>query len=252
MAERIEQVARTRVSPPLTVRTVTLLSAEDSTKGVLVVVVPPSPVAPHMVDHKYLGRGDKTKYELDDAEVLRLHERRKLWERSADTLLDEEMARDPYGVPNERPHLFIVAEPVGARPDGLLAIVLDDGWIRFLMELVNTRTKPPLVATQFSPTLSEATHVRNRPGGWGLSTYGITGARTIAPDSRESSQLDLVFDITGAFGSFVDASSMNGRREAIREYSTQLLSVFSSTYFSCAKRFLTRRNSSEAGISDAP
>ena len=57
--------------------------------------MPPSPSAPHMVEGRYIGRGDKTKRYLADAEVLRLHARRASQEIDAVQLLQAEFDRDP-------------------------------------------------------------------------------------------------------------------------------------------------------------
>lgn len=42
------------------------MSSQQPSHGYLIVHVPPSGSAPHMVEHKYLGRGDKTKQYLSD------------------------------------------------------------------------------------------------------------------------------------------------------------------------------------------
>jgi hypothetical protein len=76
----VEQVALTRLDPPLVVRNHEIPASGRPGEGYLVVAIPPSPTAPHMVDHEYWARGDKTKYRLSDPEVLRLHERRRRWE----------------------------------------------------------------------------------------------------------------------------------------------------------------------------
>src|SRR5205823_2811755 len=110
LAERVEQVARSRIDPPLTVRSVGLLAAASSSDGYLLVAIPPSAEAPHMVDPSYWGRNDKTKYQLSDPEVARLHRLRREWERDAVGLLEYEVARDP--TPPEihgRGHFFFVA-----------------------------------------------------------------------------------------------------------------------------------------------
>jgi hypothetical protein len=84
---------------------------------VLIVEVPPSPLAPHMVDGKYHGRGDTVKHVLSDAEVERMH---------AEELIDREIARDPFkdalavvsaegGHPRARDAgvcLYVVARPI--------------------------------------------------------------------------------------------------------------------------------------------
>lgn len=74
LPERLEQIAAMIPDPPLAIVSRFIVSQADATLGYVVVHVPASPSAPHMVDGRYLGRGDKTKTYLSDAEVLRLHQ----------------------------------------------------------------------------------------------------------------------------------------------------------------------------------
>lgn len=79
LAERVEQVGRSLVDEPLQLEFQTIPTATDPANGYLIVVVPASPRAPHMVRGRYWGRGDKTKHQLGDAEVERLMARRSEW-----------------------------------------------------------------------------------------------------------------------------------------------------------------------------
>jgi hypothetical protein len=54
-----------------------------------------------MVEHRYLGRGDKTKLYLSDADVRRLHERRQATEQDALALIQQQFNRDPI-LPEDR------------------------------------------------------------------------------------------------------------------------------------------------------
>lgn len=85
-----------KADPPLTVEcTLVESDARDGT-GCVLVHVPASPLAPHQVEGKYLGRGEKTKRYLSDAEVARLIRRRGQWEASAGQVLADFVAADPY------------------------------------------------------------------------------------------------------------------------------------------------------------
>jgi hypothetical protein len=72
VAERLEQLGRLRLDPPLSVRCLPLRAASDDLEGCLVVQIPQSPDALHMVAGIYRGRGEKTNIELGDAEVRRI------------------------------------------------------------------------------------------------------------------------------------------------------------------------------------
>jgi predicted HTH transcriptional regulator len=78
-------VARSIPDPPLNVITEVIETAPGT--GYLIVHIPASPAAPHMVEGRYFGRGDKTKHRLSDAEVLRLHAQRNTAEADALALL---------------------------------------------------------------------------------------------------------------------------------------------------------------------
>src|SRR5216683_3073431 len=114
--ERIEQVAALKVDPPLTVEC-TVISAQSSPgAGYVLVHVPVSPLAPHQVDGKYMGRGDKTKRNLSDAEVAALMRLRQqasdLAERSLTAFV--------------RAHLFLIAQPARHDAEMLRPLIEDD------------------------------------------------------------------------------------------------------------------------------
>lgn len=72
LKERIDQIARTAVDPPVGVRCTEIHSDHDPSKGVLVVTIPPSAEPPHMADGRPRGRSDTTNYVLSSAEVTAL------------------------------------------------------------------------------------------------------------------------------------------------------------------------------------
>jgi hypothetical protein len=76
LSERLEGIARTRISEPLSIRTTPLPAAAGAGLGYLMVHVPMSPRAPHMVGGKYYGRDENPKRELTNEDVVRLLERR--------------------------------------------------------------------------------------------------------------------------------------------------------------------------------
>jgi hypothetical protein len=191
LAERIEMVARTIADPPLSVLCSPIRSALDPSLGYLVVRVPPSSAAPHMVEHRYLGRGDKTKLYLSDADVRRLHERRQATEQDALALLQEEFDRDPIP-PEDRKqaHLFLLARPSAPMPQMLLNLVHGQDAPARLVKFARSVDTPELrellgSAGGFSPPLSYASDFALRSAGAAL-TYGLASDRSWAPASRVS------------------------------------------------------------------
>lgn len=86
--ETVTQVVASLVAPSLEVLTHVLESAPASGRGLLVIEVPESPDAPHMVEGRYYGRSDTGKVVLSEFEVERLI----LERRRRAGLLEEAMA----------------------------------------------------------------------------------------------------------------------------------------------------------------
>jgi predicted HTH transcriptional regulator len=103
LAERVESVSLSRIDQPLQVSAIRILSVDDPSCGYLLVTVPASPLAPHMVDHVYYGRSDRRNYRLSDLEVARLIRRRRDWQLDVEGRLKAFMAKDPTG-PGSRTH----------------------------------------------------------------------------------------------------------------------------------------------------
>jgi hypothetical protein len=118
LAERVDQVARSRCDPPLYVVCHPLLAPSGDgagARGVLLVEVPPSPTAPHVIDGRYYGRGDVTNRRLTDDEVARLHAVRSGRQLTAERLIAAEAARDP--VPPEHRELATSTSSRSLWPD---------------------------------------------------------------------------------------------------------------------------------------
>jgi hypothetical protein len=185
LAEQIEQIARANCDPPLAVISRSIPTEADLALGFLVVHVPPSPSAPHMVDGRYIGRGDKTKRYLADAEVLRLHARRASQEVDALQLLEAEFGRDPFDMKGrQQAHGFFVAEPVSGRRNMLLG--LTDPPLQFDKILAFTRRAmdpglPAQAAVErlgaFAPDLREMQTFDRRPSSVAMMTYDIDRGR---------------------------------------------------------------------------
>ena len=77
LADRVDQVARDKVRPSLVVRSHEVPDPDRPGRGCLLVHVPPSPQAPHMVDYVYYGRGDRANIRLGDEQVRAILEGRQ-------------------------------------------------------------------------------------------------------------------------------------------------------------------------------
>ncbi|HWU05540.1 MAG TPA: ATP-binding protein [Streptomyces sp.] len=188
LPEKIESVARTIPDPPLTVTTEEITSKAADGTGYLIVHIPASPVAPHMVDNKYYGRGDKTKYQLGDAEVVSLHVRRRSAEADTMTLLRTEMDNDPLRNVDDQSHLFLVARPTAARRDVCLPITGAPEWqMRLTALITKARTSEalPTALTRFHPDLDYVHQPQRRARGVALASRGLNSDRTYTNEHPE-------------------------------------------------------------------
>lgn len=186
LPEKVEQVARSLADPPLNVLTDAIEASANDGTGYLIVHVPASAGAPHMVDGRYYGRGDKTKYHMSDAEVVRHHLQRKASESDALALLQQEIDQDPLGEYGEQSHFFFVAQPTAGRSDMLLDLTSGANWRNRLAELVNSAYTPELraVLPDFAPNLSDATQGHRRAGGAALASHNLADGRQHKPTGQ--------------------------------------------------------------------
>ncbi|MFJ3780103.1 helix-turn-helix domain-containing protein [Streptomyces sp. NPDC090075] len=189
LPEKVESVARTIPDPPLTVITEEISSAVGDGTGYLIVHVPASPVAPHMVDNRYFGRGDKTKYQMGDAEVVALHARRRNAEADTLVLLRKEMDEDPLRDVGAQSHLFLVAQPTAARRDMCLPITGAQDWNLRLHALINRVKENPELRSALSdrgssPDLGDAHQGHRRARGVARSSSALKSDRTYVPEGR--------------------------------------------------------------------
>lgn len=219
LPERIEQVCLSLVDPPLVLRSRVIPAGGQPGLGYLIVSVPPSPQAPHMVNHAYWARGDKTKYRLSDAEVLRLHERRGSWDHRGLERLDALVAADPVPQEHRRlAHLFILAVPVPGRPGLILDLLGSDAWERRLLELVHGAVSRSGVNADgpggFGPHLGGATSVERRATGWALTTGGFLPGRALQSEAREEGLVELELAEDGEVRVFCGRASYLSERNA--------------------------------------
>lgn len=117
-AEKVEQVARTIPDPPLPVSFVTITHDDDTSKGYVLVKVPSTGRAPHMVEGIYFGRGEKVKTRLSNTEVIRIHEEQSRRRENAEARLDYVISMDPIPeASRKQAHIFLVATPNSHRSE---------------------------------------------------------------------------------------------------------------------------------------
>lgn len=115
-SEKIEAIIRTTIDEVPVFKISAIQTEADNSKGYLVVFIPPSERAPHMVvvnkERRFYGRGETGNYPLSQVEVARLYERRKLASDSILPLLEENVQQSAIVENNGFAHLHIVIKPV--------------------------------------------------------------------------------------------------------------------------------------------
>ena len=217
--ERIEQVATSRLDPPLHVEVTTLRPAVDAPNGILVVRIPASPSAPHMVEGRYFGRAGSTTHRLSDAQVRAIIHARHEDARPTVEVLDADVARDP--IPPElrtHAHLHVVARPRHAPDDLVLASVSDlanGNWSTWFHKELLTRRFEPRLGSWAPDLRSGASSVGLRANGAALYDYYMGQDRSAAdllaePEklaAREDDLLDLEIDEDGTIHLFCARAS---------------------------------------------
>ncbi|MBM7774376.1 hypothetical protein JOD54_004580 [Actinokineospora baliensis] len=127
LADRVDQIARDKIHPRLTVRSVEIPDPDGLGHGCLLVHIPPSPLAPHMVEHVYYGRGDRANIRLSDEQVRAILADRARTQR--DVLTDLRLMIDDDPLPEDRrvnSHIYLYAQPA-AGPDEIMVDFLGRG-----------------------------------------------------------------------------------------------------------------------------
>ncbi|MDP9351170.1 MAG: ATP-binding protein [Chloroflexota bacterium] len=156
--ERVDQMVQTNISEPPRVEIRSIECDHDPSRGYLVVVVPQSPRAPHMVTtrghNRYYGRGATGNRILTEGEVARLYERRAGWQVDREALLQAEIDSSPLALNADLGYLHMVIRPV-APDDRLLAraiSALDPSGAdprRALYRLLSTASGDEVLPAQF-------------------------------------------------------------------------------------------------------
>lgn len=230
LAERIDQVARSRITPPLYVRCQQIPDPRAAGEGYLVVTVPPSPDAPHMVEGRYRGRGDITNLVLTDQEVRDALVRRAGLTRTAEQLLAAEIARDPTESPELRQHahLFVVAQPVQGTAELLQQHIPDADWKTWLQERILAGPACRDLPSRWAPDLNQhASNISRRADGWAIHSWHLTQSRRVQPNgtlaAHEGDLLELEVREDGGLRLFCGRGSAQARPDDPRVLFLQLV-----------------------------
>lgn len=171
LPERVASIASMRPDPAVPVKTVSIPTASDPDRGYLLIQVPPSPLAPHMVDGRYYGRADRTNRAWSDAEVRRLHTQQIANQRDIIADARELLKTLSEGRIGATPMMLLVAKPMGGRHDGPLVPLMNMGDSE-LRSTVLELVRAAVVAEHqgFAPSFQNLTRVVRRAGGVAATT----------------------------------------------------------------------------------
>jgi Putative DNA-binding domain len=190
LADRVDQVARDKVRPSLVVRSHEVPDPNRPGWGCLLVHVPPSPLAPHMVDYVYYGRGDRANVRLGDEQVRVILEDRRRGRIDVLAELQQMVEDDPIPADErEYGHLYLLAQPETAAEEALVEFLATrNDAIRAIKAIIEPiRQKRSRGATPFQPDLQQLADSMTRAEGLVLISYSAEeGPR------REQSLLELV------------------------------------------------------------
>lgn len=176
LPEAVDQIIATRVAPNVRV-SVYALDRDDGT-GYLVVIVPASARAPHMVDGRYIGRDETTSRVLADVEVRALWQRHLERRERIGDVIAAEVKREPVAEAHRtNARLFVIAQPVSADPRLLLDAVPGRdllAWVQGLNDnLLYKRGR------MYSPTFASGGASQRRAHGVARSSDYLDSDRTV-------------------------------------------------------------------------
>lgn len=175
--EQIEQVAQGRCEPPLSIRVQRLPSPDDPGTGYIVVTIPPSSRAPHMVDGKYPSRNQSTRSYLNDSAVRIYMQLQHDAKARAESELTKAIANDPASRPDQdSAHIFGVAVPISNWSEMELEQreaqnILGDARARWRdLRQNNWTQRSQRYHVDIEGSLEHADYFRQRGGEWAFQT----------------------------------------------------------------------------------
>lgn len=173
--ERVDAVVRMSIAPPPDIQIHEHPLEADPGRGYLVLVVPASPNAPHMVtaekDNRYYQRLETQSVPMTEGEVARLYERRRRWDVDREQLLQEAIAcNHSIWLPAaELADLHIMVRPVGVPNATLLEDAIGNGDAEHLLLNLIVGARAAWRGPSYRPDL-EPNWVMPRDSGWRIGS----------------------------------------------------------------------------------
>lgn len=177
-ADRFAQIVQTSISEVPFIRSLRYELPDEPSRGYLLVVVPPSPRAPHQVivgdDRRFYGRGDKGNRRLSEQEVAELYRRRQESAVNLENRLSEAVQASRFQPVEDSGQLYAFVQPVP--PSVALwdtAVAASGGRDQLQTRLTDAVAGAPAVVGGHDPNFNGL--LRWYPEGaeaWRLSTQG--------------------------------------------------------------------------------
>jgi hypothetical protein len=137
LEDRVDDVARGKVRPPLVVHPREIPDPDRPGWGCLLVHVPPSGLAPHMVDHVYYGRGHRANIRLGDEQVRAILDQRSRGRADVVAELQRMADRDPLSAEQRQfGHLYVLAQPEIAIDEALVELLAGSDTVRVIHQML--------------------------------------------------------------------------------------------------------------------
>jgi hypothetical protein len=170
LADRVDQVARDKVHPSLVVRSQEVPDPARPGWGCLLVHVPRSPEAPHMVDYIYYGRGDRANIKLSDEQVRAIIEDRRRSRIDALAELRQMADDDPMSADTrQHGHLYLLAQPEANTPEVLVGLLTRPDVASVVHEIIEQVVQER--GTRLEPDVRQLPSSSRRAEGWALTSY---------------------------------------------------------------------------------
>lgn len=173
LRDRVDNVARDKVRPPLVVRSQEIPDPDRQGWGCLMVHVPLSAQAPHMVDYVYYGRSDRANTRLGDEQVRAILDQRR--RDRADVVAELQQIADSDPVAAEQRqlgHLYVLAQPEIAAEEVLVEFLAGTDAVRVIHEMLEDIVRErPRPWQGFSPDVLHLGQQSRRARGLAIASY---------------------------------------------------------------------------------
>lgn len=226
--ERIVNITQTSIQETPTIRTHIFRSESDPATGYIVVHVPMSARAPHMVivggDRRFYGRADKRNVILGEGEVARLYARRERWDTDAGSILSGAMQRAPIEPHSDVAYLHVVLQPLSAPDDVLLQ--LGGRPQDSLPTLIQDAASPAVFDYRYSPDYTWPKRVRHTLRGF------VAEMSATSDHERESARiLDLHIGNDGSLYLFCGRAADKWNGNDLRLFEAIIAGLLTRTLF---------------------